>query len=73
MDGRPSGTSLFYASVLFRKGRGRKKKKPEPALEEDKDDDAVTQEIYRRGRGKRMAWEMGGWVEGGCLSCKARV
>lgn len=60
MDGRPSGTSLFYASVLFRKGRGRKKKKNERALEEDKDDDAVTQERYRRGRGKRMGWEMGG-------------
>lgn len=33
--------SLFYASVLFRKGRGRGKK-TEPALQEDKDDDAVT-------------------------------
>lgn len=60
---------LCISALQERKGKG-KKKKTEPALEEDKDDDAVTQEIYRRGRGKRMAWEMGG---GGGLSCKARV
>lgn len=68
--GREAERNLAFLCIsALQERKGKEKKKNERALEEDKDDDAVTQERYRRGRGKRMGWEMGG----GVLSCKARV